>query len=68
MKLSEHMSLTLILCFTLLAAVLLHGILTRYVVIIPNSTSPYSATRYDRITGKVWWIYELKSGELGVQH
>jgi hypothetical protein len=65
-KQSERITITLILCLTLLAAVWLHGILNRYEVIVPNPQSPYSATRYDRITGRAWWIYELKSGELGV--
>jgi hypothetical protein len=58
----ERISITLILCLTLLAAVWLHGILNRYEVFDSDGI----ATRYDRITGRVWLMAKEKQIELGV--
>jgi hypothetical protein len=52
MKPWERISITLILCVTLLAAVWLHGVLNRYEVIAPEDS--FIVTRYDRITGRAW--------------
>ncbi len=64
MKSLERISLALILCLGLLAAVWLHGILNRYEVIVHE---PGSVTRYDRITGRVWWIKAYRTYEIGVE-
>jgi hypothetical protein len=56
MKPLERISITLILCLTLLAAVWLHGRLNRYEVIVRDTDFMGSVTRYDRITGRAWRI------------
>lgn len=66
MKTWERISITLILCLTLLAAVWLHGRLNRYEV-IPQSGHFNIVTRYDRITGRVWLMIGGKLIELGVK-
>ncbi len=67
MKTWERLSITLMLCLTILAAVWLHGILTRYVA-VPASNDPFEVTRYDRITGRVWVIVDRDQPfELGVK-
>lgn len=66
MKSWERISITLILCLTLLAAVWLHGILNRYEV-IPKSGELYFVTRYDHITGRVWVVTPDGTLELGVE-
>jgi len=66
MKPLERISIILILCLTLLAAVWLHGILNRYEVVV-HSDSSMSVTRYDRVTGRVWWIHQDDTYELGVK-
>lgn len=65
MKPWEHIFITLILCLTVLVAVWLHGRLNRYEVIV-NPGDGVSATRYDRITGRVWRISGFFTNELGV--
>jgi hypothetical protein len=67
MKPWERISITLILCLTLLAAVWLHGMLNRYEV-IPESGDAFIVTRYDHITGRVWVMSRGKLFELGVEH
>lgn len=67
MKSWERISITLLVCLTLLAAVWLHGRLNRYVV-IPESDKADRVTRYDRITGKVWYMYMFQTLELGVKN
>lgn len=66
MKSWERISITLILCLTLLAAVFLHGRLTRYVVVSQSNTAAYAYPfiRYDRITGKMWSVDGFRTREI----
>lgn len=60
--------ITLMICLAILAAVWLHGILTRYEVLVPPAPLYYSV-RYDRITGRVWVLSDIwtKPFELSVK-
>lgn len=71
MNTRDRFLITIIICLTILAAVWLHGTLTRYEVLIPDDTLYYSV-RYDRMTGRVWvvsdrWTQPLELGVKRVQ-
>lgn len=68
MKTRDHYWITLILSLTILGGIWLHGVLTRYEVLIPDNPLYYSV-RYDRITGRVWVLSDIwtQPFELGVK-
>jgi hypothetical protein len=62
MRSRERLLCTVILCLTLLAAVWLHGMLNRYVVIPQVRDEVFISVKYDRITGRVWVIAPVANG------
>ena len=65
MKPWERISITLLVCLTVLAAVWLHGRLNRYEVLMKKRGDFEDAVRYDRITGRTWLIIQSRLIELG---